>query len=211
MKTKFLLLFVCMQTLAQNQEVFDTIGKQNPVVFYEFYGGLGGSSNGSIVFMGGNLNYAFSDTNLITIRATNFRSFKREDLIVGFLAFPFFVRKENVVEYALLYGKRYVYDGKAISFSAGFSINDRTFYEYFEEQNNYNKIENINLGLPVEFNIKWFKANKKVFRAYYGIIPIGKRKVSFGRSVGFKLIGNFSKHTYLGLGFTYGLGWHKRY
>ena len=59
--------------------------------------------------------------------------------------------------------------------------------------------------------VKWFKAEKSRFRAYYGLIPIGKRKISFGRSVGFKLTANIAKNNYVGLTFTYGFGWHKKY
>lgn len=211
MRVFVFIMFISFQVFGQNIVSSDSLQKTNPVLFYEFYCGIGGSTKGLMFFAGGNLNYEFLEKNLVTFRYTGFGSFKRENLIVGFSAFPLFIRKESVIEYALLYGKRYVYDGKSLSFSAGISVNDRVYYNYSEEQNNYNKIEDVNLGLPVELNIKWFKAKKKRFRAYYGIIPIGKRKVSFGRSVGFKLIGNFSKTTYVGFGFTYGLGWHKQY
>jgi len=59
-------------------------------------------------------------------------------------------------------------------------------------------------------NVKWFKKEKKRFRAYYGLIPIGK-PTSFGRSFGFKLYGNIGKLSYVGIGINYGFGWHKRY
>ena len=204
-------MFISFHVFGQKIVVSDSLQKTNPIVFYEFYGGIGGGTNGSMFFAGANLNYEFEKSNLTTLRYTGFASFEREYLYIGYFPFPIFTREESVLEYAFLYGKRYTFDNKSLSFSAGISINDRTFYKYSEELNYYNKFDDINIGLPVEFNIKWFKAEKKRFRAYYGLIPIGKKRVSFGRSIGFKIIGNFSKTTYLGIGLTYGFGWHKKY
>lgn len=203
------LLFFCIKFYSQNVEI-DSI-KQNPIVFGEIYGGIGGSTDGSFLFFGGNINYGFNNTDLISLRFTGFGTQKRENLIIAYVAYPLFVRKNYTYEYAFLYGKRFVYKNKSFSISSGVSINDVYTYDHSESENIYYKNNHINIGIPIELNIKWFKKEKKPFRAYYGVIPTGKRNVSFGRSVGFKLIGNFSKTQYLGLGITYGLGWHKKY
>jgi hypothetical protein len=63
--------------------------------------------------------------------------------------------------------------------------------------------------LPIELNFKWFKSKKKRYRIY-GIIPVGE-PTSFGRNFGFKLVGNISKNSFVGLGIVYGFGIHKKY
>ncbi len=54
-----------------------------------------------------------------------------------------------------------------------------------------------------------FKGKKRQYRLYK-IIPVG-RKTSFGRNVGFKIIGNISKNSFIGVGINCGLGIHKKY
>lgn len=206
-----LLLFLTSNIFAQDSIVNVNDTNTNRVVFSELYGGLGAGGNGLTIFGGANLNYQYGKDNLLTFRYTGFGSYKRDYFVVGFLPFPILVRSEGINEYALLYGKRYINGSQSLGFSAGIALNDRTFYQFSSGLNNYNQISQINFGIPFELNIKWFKPRKQRFRAYYGIIPIGKREVSFGRSFGFKLIGNVSKSTSIGFGITYGFGWHKKY
>ena len=212
MKVKlfFLILFAGFQVLAQDTLVNASESKTNPVIFTEVYFGGAGSDNGGLLLVGYNLNYQFRKNDLLTARFNGLLGLYQNFIVVSpLLVLPVSERKEIQKEFALLYGKRWTIDNYSLSASAGISYTDRDYYEkvggYYEELNqNY-------FGVPFEINIKWFKPHKKKFRAYYGLIPIGKKKVSFGRSVGFKITGNLAKNNYVGLGFTYGFGWHKKY
>ena len=95
----------------------------------------------------------------------------------------------------------------SVSISTGISYVETNYYQ--ETEDYYEKVHEDYFGVPFEVNIKWFKSKKSRFRAYYGLIPIGKKKVAFGRSVGFKMIGNVGQNNYVGLAFTYGFGFIK--
>jgi hypothetical protein len=58
--------------------------------------------------------------------------------------------------------------------------------------------------------MSFFKTKKERFRIFYGLIPVGE-PTSFGRAFGFRLYANIAKNSYVGLGLTFGLGWHKIY
>lgn len=199
------LYLCCFLGQAQDSTV---VKKSNPIVFADaYFGYAGGSSHGFI--LGAGLNYQFYKKDLVTLRVSGLLGMRTHYMLAAYVAFPMFEREETLEEYAVLYGKRFVFDNKALSFSGGVSLTNRRYYEAFDEYYKYNTDKTI--GFPFEVNIKWFKSEKRRFRAYYGLIPIGKRKVSFGRSVGFKLIGNISKTNYTGIGVTYGFGFHKKY
>lgn len=178
--------------------------KTNPIVYSEMFGGYSlGSSEG---WTGGlNINYQ-TKNNLITGRYLGLTKLKH---IGDFFIFPAYVTVESINEFAVLYGKRFVHKGHSLSYSAGIAYIDREFMI----NHDYNNIVYDNqqsVGFPFEINIKWFKSKKERFRVMYGLIPIGK-PTSFGRSIGFKFYGDISKTTFVGLGLTYGLGWHKNY
>jgi len=205
MKKLVLLFFVCLQAFGQEITEIDSVSKNNPILFSEAYFGGGGSDSGGLLILGLNLNYQFNKADLLTARYSGLAGGRN----YYHLFFPFFVRGESREEFAFLYGKRWVDDNFSWSVSTGVSY---TYREYHQKNEGY--VEKLNedyYGVPFEFSIKWFKGEKSRFRAYYGLIPIGKKKVSFGRSVGFKLIGNISKNNYAGVAFTYGFGWHKNY
>jgi hypothetical protein len=215
MKTvAFLGFFLPMFSLAQNPEAVDLLSIRNdlpnPIIFGEGYVGLLGSELGGGVSVGGNLNWQFHKRDLLTARAAYFGGFSQNYVMLSpFTPFPIIKDRERVREYGVLYGKRYVFKGSSFSFSGGIAYYDRDFYK--EQLNGYTfEMENY-FGFPFEFNYKIFKTKKQRFRAYYGIVPIGKRKVAFGRSIGLKLYGNFSRNTHIGLGLTYGFGTHKEY
>ncbi len=177
--------------------------KTNPIVFSEIFGGFsGGSSEG---WTGGfTVNYQFKD-NLITGRYTGLSHLRYEG---SFFIFPVYTQIEQIDEYAIMYGRRHIYEDHSFSYSAGISTVDRNNLVENEGENDYYKNE-FNLGLPFEVNIKWFNKEKERYRIYC-LIPVGK-PIAFSRSFGFKLIGNISKTTFIGLGISYGLGWHKTY
>ena len=60
-------MFISFHVFGQKIVVSDSLQKTNPIVFYEFYGGIGGGTNGSMFFAGANLNYEFEKSNLITL------------------------------------------------------------------------------------------------------------------------------------------------
>lgn len=207
MSFKFVFPFVFCFFLGHSQDSI-AIRKSNPILFSEGYlGYAGGSSNGFA--LGAGLNYQFYKKDLLTLRVTALLGNRMRYAAAEVAPFPDFVRQEVLEEYALLYGKRYIFDNFSLSFSGGISLTNRRFYEETTEFYQLNSDRMV--GFPFEVNIKWFKSEKDRFRAYYGLIPIGKRKVSFGRSIGFKLIGNVSKTNYTGIGITYGFGFHKKY
>ncbi|WP_452219697.1 hypothetical protein [Lacinutrix salivirga] len=190
---------------AQDQSKVDEI-EDNPILFTEILVGYAGG-NTSGFSLGGELNYQ-QNNNLYSIRYINQTALDYEVALIGFVAIPFLESNLKVNEVSILLGKRYIKDGHSFSFSGGLSANNVLFKERIngvEVKKNKQFI-----GFPLEVNIKWFKKKKKRFRAYYGLIPVGKPS-SFGRSFGFKLYGNVGKLSYVGLGINYGFGWHKKY
>lgn len=209
----YLLIISNYAIYAQNEVIIDSISKSNPIIFPEIYFGIGSLENNYGWIVGGNLNYQFYKTDLITARV-NFNSGPKASntLLLSSGLYPlseYGEIQEEQIEGALLYGKRWINRGVSFSISGGVSY---VYRQYPKEQSNYFiKDTQEFIGFPIELNVKFFKKEKRPFRAYYGIIPTGKRKVSFGRAVGFKIIGNFGKSDYLAFGMTYGLGWHKKY
>lgn len=177
--------------------------KTNPIIFTEFMlGYAGGSSQG--LASGINLNYQ-TDNHLLTLRYNNVTEFKTD----FFLYIPIASHTiEQVDDIGLLYGRRKIQDNFSYSYSAGIALVKKR--ELISEENDnfvYEKDQAV--GVPFEFSIKWFNREKERYRIYC-LIPVGK-PISFSRSIGFKFFGNVSKTTYMGLGLTYGFGWHKNY
>lgn len=177
--------------------------KTNPILFTEFI--LGFADGGSQGFTSGvNLNYQ-KDSHLFTLRYVNVVEFKTD----FFLFFPIASYTiQQVDDVGLLYGNRTIKNNFSYSYSAGISLVKKK--ELISEENDdfiYEKDQGV--GLPFEFSIKWFNRDKERYRIYC-LIPVGK-PIAFSRSIGFKFFGNVSKTTYMGLGVTYGFGWHKNY
>jgi hypothetical protein len=63
--------------------------------------------------------------------------------------------------------------------------------------------------VPLQINIRWFKSEKDIYRIY-GLIPVGE-PTGFGHSLGISLVANISKHSYVGLAVSFGLGFYKEY
>ncbi|MDT0647527.1 hypothetical protein RM545_12580 [Zunongwangia sp. F260] len=186
----------------------DTIKKTNPVLFGEIILGYGGSFGefGGFAYGGsGNIQY---EKHFFTIRHIENPQFQYGAVAIGLIGIPIVKSKFKNTELALLYGRRYVKNGRSLSFSGGISKNE--FEAKFRDENDQSlKVVADHYGFAYELNVKWFKAKKKPYRIY-AIIPVTK-PTSFGRSFGFKLTGNISEHSYLGVAMTYGFGWHKEY
>ena len=201
-RSSFIFIFFLISFLSiKAQEIQDSIIKKpNPIFFGDVSLGYG---NGSLRgLMGGvSLNYQ-SKNNLFTFRHLEIIQYDNIDF---FLIFPINVESRNIREYAVLYGKRYIEDGTSYHFSGGFSYN--TYQQ--RKENDIIASESF-VGFPLEAGISWFKNTKQKFRIFYGLIPVGK-PTSCGRSIGFKLHANIARRTYVGIGVTFGFGWHKVY
>lgn len=214
---RYLLLIVIFPLIGFSQsEITDSLSieKSNPIIFGEMLTGVG-STNNIGGYIGGSLNYQHQK-HLFTFRYLWFGCVEytkvRGGNISHLLIFPAYINVEKINDYSVLYGNRYVKGSTSFSWSAGLGIVNSQERNYLEDLNKYSEWEsNTNIGIPLELGVKWFKSEKKRFRAYYGIIPIGKKKVAFGRSFGFKFVGNISKNSYFGLGISYGFGTHKDY
>lgn len=182
--------------------------KINPIIFADIGEGIGNdmTAKGGFQFYT-SLNYE-KNKNLITARYSQLFEFGFDVVPIGFLAFPVVTSDVTSKEVALLYGRRYTNNGFSYSFSAGISTN---IYEETlkDDAGKRYKVTSNYVGLPLEFSIKWFKREKSPYRIY-GLIPVGK-PTALGNSIGFKLIGNISQHSYVGLGLDYGIGYHKEY
>ncbi|APZ45856.1 hypothetical protein BW723_05905 [Polaribacter reichenbachii] len=200
MKSLVFIVLLMIFSSINSQEKQDSLKvKQNPIVFGDF---LLGYTNGSIkgLGVGFDINYQ-NKNNLYTFRAIHSINIKEVDF---FIFIPVSSTYSVINEYSLLYGKRYVNDDFSYHFSGGLSYashentieNSRTSVDY--------------VGFPMEVGVSWFKSKKKKFRVFYGLIPIGK-PTGFGRSIGLKLYANIAKKSYVGLGLSFGLGWHKIY
>jgi hypothetical protein len=186
-------------TIIAQEKQDSLVVKENPIIFGDIL--LGYANTGkSAVTVGLNINYQ-SKNDLFTFRTSETTSI---DKIEWFLFVPIFKVTNTTTEYAALYGKRYIEDGTAYHFSGGIS------YNINEDVNGNLKTRDTFIGFPLEAGISWFKSEKKRFRVFSGLIPVGK-PTSFGRSIGIKLYGNIAKRSYVGLGLTFGLGWHKIY
>lgn len=200
---KTLLLFFALISL----NLFAQEQKENPVLFAEILlGGAGGKAGGFAA--GATVNYQVKK-NLFSLRYLGKTKWQGEvAMLTPFTPLPYFTVKNSSSEYAALYGWRFPKKGHSFSFSLG--ISHTVFSEQLRDENEdrfYNSTSFV--GLPFEFNIKWFKKTKKRYRIYY-IFPVGK-PTAYGHSFGFKLFGNIAEFSYAGLGVTFGFGWHKKY
>jgi|SRR6218665_373761 len=203
----FLLLFSINSVIAQDSLAVKT--KTNPIVFSEMYVCFGGANSAGWT-IGGTVNYQFSNTDLLTVRLGAYAGFHTElALLAPAVGIPVIKRNELIADYGFLYGKRWIAGGTSFSVSAGISF---LHHEYLEEINEdyYLRKENV-MGIPFEMNVKFFKKQKRRLRIYYGLIPLTKKKVAFGKSFGFKVVGNIGKANYFAIGISYGIGTHKKY
>lgn len=114
---------------------------------------------------------------------------------------------EEVNDYGILYGQRFIFGGKSLSVSAGASLYRRNIEMQLHGVTNHNRATY--LGFPFEVDFKVFKKTKVPYHIY-GIIPVGK-PTAIGNSFGVKVIGSISHTGFIGVGLTFGLGMHKEY
>jgi hypothetical protein len=181
--------------------------KRNPIIYGELGGGF---AIGGIGGLEGNFNLNYQvKKSLFTLRILGVADLAVSPVETSpFTYLPGLENTGSLTEYGALYGWRFIDGGHSFSFSAGASLTDRTFI-YRMSNHQKVQIESKFIGLPFEANVLWFKSHKSRYRLYH-IIPIGK-PTGFGSSIGFKLAGNVSQHSYLTLGLVLGLGYHKQY
>jgi hypothetical protein len=191
-----------------SQNTTDTLSvRSNPITYIDL---LGGYTNGEIkgYSFGTSLNMQ-NNKDLFTFRTLYSAEINKDVNFLEALSIaPLFKGGNSINEYAVLYGKRFIDNNLAYSISLGISSNLK---KHKVVQNNSKIwIRNQYIGIPFEINFNLFKPRKKRFRALYGLVPLGK-PTGFGRSFGFKLYGNIAKTSYIGIGLTFGYGWHKKY
>lgn len=189
MKIIGITLILLLNSLAVfSQQKSDTIKvkKTNPIIFGELFIGF---TKGEIGYIssGLELNYQVK-RRLFTFRYGYYEKYKRK-----LFGVPLLLKERAVDEYAFLYGWRGVKKIGSLSLSVGASCNSSN-----------------RIGIPFEFNLKFFKNKKKPYRLLFGLLPVGK-ETAFGKSLGLKIYGNIEKSSYIGIAIAYGLGWHKKY
>lgn len=211
---KYLLTLFCaifiytFQVLGQDTVKTNSIVKTNPIIFGEGYVGAAIAGVSGIEY-GLSLNYQIKKS-LITARITEFDHTTLAVRQIGFfIGIPFIVDLGYTREYAALYGLRSIKEGHSLSFSFGVSQNTHVVKYYDNNYNLQSQTQSSYVGMPFEFNAKWFKKDKERYRIYY-LIPVGKPS-GFGNSIGVKLSGNLSQYSYLALAINLGLGYHKSY
>lgn len=118
------------------------------------------------------------------------------------------VIESSLDELGIMYGRRWIWEASSLSISAGISHN--WFAEQFKSSpNNVGYVNSRSAGIPFEASLKFFKKNRTRYKAFL-LIPVGP-PTAFGRSIGFKVIGNFARNGYLGFGISLGWGFHKKY
>ena len=196
----FFITFFTLNIYAQEEPSVN-----EPIIFGELILGGAGKINGYGGFLiGGEISYQFKN-NLISIRYLENTQLKREVLQLSpVTVFPIYNEQDNNKETSFLFGKRWIYNCSSVSISGGVSLNT-----YVSKINKKYTVTDYYLGFPFEINVKWFKPKKKKYRIYM-LIPVG-RPTSFGRNFGFKMVGNLSKNSFIGLALVYGFGIHKKY
>lgn len=192
------------------QEEIDSLSTQaNPIVYSSILVGGSGSHEVQGITLSLDLNYQFNK-NLLTFRSLYvIEENKDTNFFEALLVIPIFLGGDSINENALMFGRRLIFGGSALSISAGISSN-LIRYSSRDENNLKMEFKYYYVGLPFEITFNVFKNKKRRYRIVYGIIPIGK-PTSFGRSFGIKLYGNLGRFNYFGAGITSGLGWHKKY
>lgn len=186
MKKNFILFITLMNVFcfAQSQDYY-----------LELYGGFSTSHKKLGTLSGISGNYQINKS-LFTLRyvSNNFVALNFYKPNETFLLLPYFKDKVKIKEWAALYGKKWDVDNFSYSFSGGISSNENNITLTDENLQKQYITENL-IGFPFEANVKWvlFPTNKNLIQNTFG----------------FKLLGNISKETYVGVALVYGIGIHK--
>jgi hypothetical protein len=159
----------------------------NSIIYFEGFGGFSLISDAG--FGGGfELNYQ-KKKDLFSFRVIKVAGYVR-DYSKYNLVISQYSRTKHDNEYALLYGKRWLEHNCSYSISGGLSYN-----HFISDKIIYNKNY---IGIPFESNVIWYSSKKK---NNLGNVITPK--------FGFKLFGNISNNSFIGLGISLGIGYHK--
>ena len=171
----------------QQDSIFNKVHPEHhhPGIYIDV--GFGGAFAG-INGLEGNYSLNYENKNsLFTFRGLGTVDFTSDVSSIFFL--PDFKTNNSLGEYALMYGRRFINEKhKALSLSLGISSDRRTFYYYYPHTTS--KTDSYYAGLPFEINYHWFMGR-------------------FGVGGGFKVTGNISKYSFIGLGIDQSVGFHK--
>lgn len=181
--------------------------RSNPVIFLDIGTGLAGGEAGG--FWGSGLLSVQVKKILISARMTETERIGTRSVgLSPITAIPAFYSKHRLEEGALLAGPRWIFGDKSLSVQAGISYN--RFTQAYEENNRLWKREHSYPGIPFQARFQFFNGIKKRYRLYQ-LLPLTRKPVALGNSIGFTLSGNIAQHTYVGLGLTLGFGFYKKY
>lgn len=201
-----LILFSCHVGFSQDSL---STKKSPPILYGEILFGMGVFDNNGSFMCDVGLHYQ-KKKHLLSLKYTENYAFNFKAIpFTPFLVFLLPVDKGKNSEVSFLYGRRWIDKWASLNLSGGVSLNNFSL-KYQNSSNEIATMRDTYVGFPYEISIKFFKAKKRRFRAPYWLIPIGKAG-SFGRSVGLKIFGNFSKRNYVGFGCSWGFGFHRKY
>lgn len=187
-----------------NTAAAQEVAPLNPVVFADVSAGHAWGRAGG--FAGGASASFQWGRHLLTGRFTGTTKIDAA-ILSPFVPIPVFTQRQSMEEVAALYGWRFVQRSQAWSVALGLS--HATLRRNHKAGTAFITVKQFYFGLPVEANIKWFKAKKERFRIY-GLFPVG-RPTGFGGSFGVKLSGSISANSFAALTLSFGAGFHKKY
>lgn len=187
--------------------------RKPPILFADGDFGVGAGNNTPALLLGLQGNYQFNK-NLLTARLATQLGFNAYWVETSpFTVIPFPYVRHNNVEIAAMYGRRHIFRGFSVSYSAGPAYNFRR-NRYYARSDTEGVLyrDNTNYpGVAFDVRVKVFKNNKQPFRIFYGLIPVTP-PTAIGRNWGLSLTGNVaSRYSYIGLSLTGGYGIHKDY
>ncbi|MCB0462288.1 MAG: hypothetical protein R2816_00775 [Flavobacteriaceae bacterium] len=188
MKRSIITILLCGFVFACfGQKVTDSIPQnKSTYLFFDFSQGVVvGDINGFGYGLSGNYQ---NNKDLFSIR-TNY-IFEFSDIWA-----TLFQNKEgtSINEYALLYGKRFVFNDSSLSISIGISSN---LWKYDAKENDTKVVKRKSyIGLPIEITGLGFD----------------KKAEKMGILIGAKLFSNIGKASYVGIAINFSIGKHKRH
>jgi len=188
MKRSIIVILLCGFTFACfGQKSIDSISKnKSTYLFFDFSEGvIVGDIKGFGFGLSGNYQ---NNKDLFTLR-TNY-VFETSDILATLFQYK---EGTSINEYAILYGKRYIYNSSSLSFSLGISSN---LWKYDSSENN-NRVVNRKYYIGLPFDVTLMGFNKKT--------------EEMGMLLGAKLFGNIGKASYVGIAINLSIGKHKRH
>lgn len=194
---KVVFLFTFINTMQAQQITDSDVKKSNPIIYAEMFGGFSAIKDFGVA--GGlEMNYQYKKS-LFSFRFTDITGYRKEEIIPIFPV-PIYSKTENIQEYAVLYGVRWVKSSHSYSLSTGVSYNNLELEIRDSEGNRYFNYKNF-YGVPFEANFKWFYPKRRDKIIFNALIP----------SVGLKIFGNIAQQSFVGAAVSVGFGFSKQY